>query len=208
MSPPRVPTTVVFDLGGVVLRWEPQRAFDGVLDPQDVQPFFDEVDFESWNYSHDAGRPFAEGVAELSARFPHRAQAIAAYPRNHHRTITGQIDETVEIVDQLARDGVRLLALTNWSAETFPFALANFPVLQRFEGIVVSGDEGLAKPDPRLYRVLLDRYGLIAPDSLFVDDRQVNVDAATGVGMQAVRFLDGATLRADLGRIGLLHPGD
>ena len=197
-------TTAVFDLGGVVLRWEPHRAFHGLLEPADVQPFLDEVDFGSWNRQHDAGRPFAEGVLELSERFPHHAEAIAAYPRNHQLTITGQIDGTVRILDQLSHRGVRLLALTNWSAETFPWALRTFAALQRFEAIVVSGQEGLAKPDPRLYQVLLDRYRVRATEAVFVDDMQVNVEAANAVGMLGLRFTDAEALHLDLGRLGLL----
>ena len=197
-------TTVVFDLGNVVLRWEPHRAFDGVLEPADVQPFLDEVDFGQWNRQHDAGRPFAAGVRELSERFPHHAEAIAAYPRNHHLAITGQIDGTVRILDQLSHRGVRLLALTNWSAETFPWALRAFAALQRFEAIVVSGQEGLAKPDPRLYRLLLDRHQVRATEAVFVDDMQVNVEAANAVGMLGLRFTDAEALHLDLGRLGLL----
>ena len=93
-------------------------------------------------------------------------------------------------------------------AETFPWARATFPVLQRFEGIVVSGEEGVAKPDPRLYGVLINRYGLSPADTVFVDDRQVNVDAARGVGLQGLLFVDAATLRVDLRRLGLLVVGD
>ena len=202
------PSTVVFDLGGVLLRWDPHRAFHDVLEPGDVQPFLDEVDFHAWNHVHDSGGRFVDGVAALTERFPHRAAAIAAYPRNQHLTVTGQMDETVEVVDALDRAGVRLLALTNWSAETFPWARATFPVLQRFEGIVVSGEEGVAKPDPRLYGVLIDRYGLSPADTVFVDDRQVNVEAACGVGLLGLLFVDAATLRADLWRLGLLVVGD
>lgn len=202
------PTTVVFDLGGVLLRWDPHRAFHDVLEPGDVQPFLDEVDFESWNHRHDAGGRFEDGVRDLTARFPHHRTAIEAYPRNHHLTITGQLDDSVAVVDELAAAGVRLLALTNWSAETFPWARRTFPVLQRFEGIVVSGDEKLAKPDPLLYQVLIDRYGLDVGASVFVDDRQVNVDAANALGLLGLRFVDAATLRADLRSLGLLALGD
>ena len=197
-------TTVVFDLGGVVLRWEPHRAFHGVLEPDDVQPFLDEVDFRSWNHLHDAGRPFAEGVLELSERFPHHTEAIAAYPRNHHLTVTGQIDATVDVIDQLRHRGVRLLALTNWSAETFPWARRTFSALQSFEGIVVSGEEGVAKPDPRLYQVLLDRYQVRPTNAVFVDDAQVNVEAAIALGMHGLRFTGADALRTDLSRLGLL----
>ena len=202
------PSTVVFDLGGVLLRWDPHRAFHDVLEPGDVQPFLDEVGFEAWNHQHDAGGRFVDGVAALTERFPHRAAAIAAYPRNQHLTVTGQMHETVEVVDALARTGSRLLALTNWSAETFPWVRATFPVLRRFEGIVVSGEEGVAKPDPRLYGVLIDRYGLAPADTVFVDDRQVNVDAACELGLLGLLFVDAVTLRDDLRRLGVLVDAD
>lgn len=198
----------MFDLGGVVLRWEPHRAFVGVLDPGDVQPFLDEVDFGVWNHQHDAGRPFADGVRELSERFPQHAAAIAAYARNHHLTITGPIPETVAVIEELHRQGVRLFALTNWSAETFPHARRTFDVLQRFEAIVVSGEEGLAKPDPRIYRLLLGRYALDPADVVFVDDLPVNVSAAIDAGMYGHRFTGAAELRADLVRLRMLNPTD
>ena len=110
----------------------------------------------------------------------------------------------MRILDQLGDRGVRLLALTNWSAETFPWALHTFAALQRFEAIVVSGQEGLAKPDTRLYRVLLDRYQVRATEAVFVDDMHVNVEAANAVGMLGLRFTDAEALHLDLSRLGLL----
>jgi 2-haloacid dehalogenase len=208
MTTPVPPSTVVFDLGGVLLHWDPHRAFHEVLEPDDIQPFLDEINFEEWNHQHDAGARFVDGVAALTERFPHHAAAIEAYPRNHALTVTGQIDGTVAIVDDLERAGVRLLALTNWSAETFPWARSTFSVLQRFEGIVVSGEEGVAKPDPRLFRVLIERYGLTPSDTVFVDDRQVNVDAARELGLVGLLFVEPDRLRDDLRGLGLLGAGD
>lgn len=205
MSTSTPPSTVVFDLGGVLIDWDPTLAFTGVLDPADVPAFLEEVGFAEWNHLQDSGRSFADGVAELSARFPHRAQAIAAYGENWQATLTGELHETVEVVDELERDGVRLLALTNWSHETFPWARATFPVLSRFEGVVVSGDEGVAKPDPRIFAILLDRYGVEPGDAVFVDDRRDNVEAARALGLHGLVFTDAATLRTDLERLGLLE---
>lgn len=202
------PTTVVFDLGGVLLGWDPALAFVDVLAPGDVLAFFDEVGFAEWNHLQDSGRSLEDGVTELAARFPHRAEAIAAYAANWKATLTGELPESVEVVDQLHRDGVRLLALTNWSHETFPWARETFPVLSRFEGIVVSGDEGLAKPDPRIFQLLLDRHAVEPAAAVFVDDRHDNVDAAAALGMHGLVFTDAATLRADLVELGLLSgPG-
>ncbi len=205
-TPPTTPpTTVVFDLGGVLIGWDPTLAFAGVLEPADVPAFFDEVDFAEWNHRQDSGRSFDEGVAELAGRFPHRAEVIAAYAANWRDTLTGELPDSVEVVDELQRDGVRLLALTNWSHETFPWARERFPVLSRFEGVVVSGDEGVAKPDPRLFGVLLDRYDVDPGDAVFVDDRPDNVRAATALGLHGLVFTDAATLRADLVRLGVLR---
>lgn len=204
MTAPHPPTTVVFDLGGVLLGWDPTLAFVDVLDPGEVHAFLDEVGFAEWNHLQDSGRSYADGAAELAARFPHRAQAIAAYGDNWQATITGELTDSVEVVDELHRDGVRLLALTNWSHETFPWARETFAVLRRFEGIVVSGDERLAKPDPQIFRVLLDRYGVDPREAVFVDDRHDNVEAARALGLHGLVFTDAPTLRADLLRLGLL----
>jgi 2-haloacid dehalogenase len=186
-SPP--PTTVVFDLGGVLIAWDPALAFADVLEPHEVQPFFDEIGFEEWNLAQDRGRTLAE-VRELGARFPHRAAHIAAYERSWQSSLTGEMPETVTVVDELERAGVRLLALTNWSAETFPWAMQTFPVLRRFEGVVVSGVERLVKPDAAIFELLLDRYGLDAGATVFVDDKPANVEAAVALGLQRLGVLD------------------
>ncbi|HEX8496396.1 MAG TPA: HAD family phosphatase [Actinomycetales bacterium] len=201
-SPP--PTTVVFDLGGVLIAWDPALAFADVLEPHEVQPFFDEIGFEEWNLAQDRGRTLAEGVRELGARFPHRAAHIAAYERSWQSSLTGEMPETVTVVDELERAGVRLLALTNWSAETFPWAMQTFPVLRRFEGVVVSGVERLVKPDAAIFELLLDRYGLDAGATVFVDDKPANVEAAVALGLHGLVFTDAPTLRADLQRLGVL----
>jgi 2-haloacid dehalogenase len=115
----------------------------------------------------------------------------------------GANEPVVEILAELRGTGVRLFALTNWSGETFPVARPQYPFLEWFEGIVVSGDERLIKPDPQIFEVLLQRYGLHAATTAFIDDHQANVDAAAQLGMAAIRFVDAATLREDLARLGL-----
>jgi 2-haloacid dehalogenase len=197
---------VVFDLGGVLVEWDPARIYRSILDSDEqVADFFDEVGFSQWNHSVDAGdRTWAEAVADLSARYPHREELIAAYPARFAESLVGQVDGTVEILHQLHDAGVRLVALTNWSAELFPHALERYDFLRLFEGIVVSGQERLAKPDPRIYHLVLDRHDLDAARTVFVDDRLVNVAAARSVGMQGLRFTDHEQLRRDLERSGAL----
>lgn len=197
--------TVVFDLGNVLIAWEPALAFSGVLDPDDVPAFLEEVDFPAWNHAQDSGRSWADGVAELAAAFPHHRTAIEAYVPNFASTLR-ELPASTAVLHELAAGGVRLLALTNWSAELFGHARDRFAFLEEFEGIVVSGEEGVAKPDRRVFEVLLGRYRVDPRRAVFVDDSAVNVAAARSVGLHGVRFEDPPTLREDLVAAGLLPP--
>jgi 2-haloacid dehalogenase len=195
--------TVVFDLGGVLIEWDPRVAFRDTLEPDDIEVFLDEVGFMEWNKGLDGGRPMAEAEAEIDERFPHRAGVIAAYRRNFRSTLVGEVPGTADIVRELADAGVRLLALTNWSAESFPHARDLFPVLGRFESIVVSGEERMTKPDPRIFSTTIDRHALDPVRTAYVDDSAANVAVAGSLGLQAVRFTDARTLRRDLAALGL-----
>jgi 2-haloacid dehalogenase len=195
--------TVVFDLGGVIVDWDPRAAFRGVLPEAEIDGFLTEIDFARWNHALDAGRPVAEAEAEIEQRFPHRAGLIAAYRRNFRSTLVGEVPGTSAIVRELAEADIRLLALTNWSAESFPHALEVYPVLSLFEAIVVSGAERVAKPEPEIFRILLDRHDVDPPRTAYVDDVAANVDAAQAVGLRAVQFVDAHGLRRQLATLGL-----
>jgi 2-haloacid dehalogenase len=204
-STPASHHTVVFDLGNVLIAWDPRLLYRQLLpDDAAVEEFLAEVDFASWNHAQDAGRPFAVAVAEQAERFPHRRELLAAYQHRFAETLGGAIDGTVRILHELRERGVRLLALTNWSAETFPVARQSFGFLQEFEGIVVSGEEGVAKPDPRIFHILLERYDVEAGRAVYVDDSARNVAAADAAGLTALHFTDPARLRRDLSHLGLL----
>jgi 2-haloacid dehalogenase len=198
------PTAVVFDLGGVLVDWDPRYLYRQLLPADEVEGFLAEVDFAAWNLRADAGGRWADAVAEHAARFPHRADLLAAYPARFRETLGGEVPGTVELLRDLHETGVRLLALTNWSAETFPHARAMFAFLSLFEDVVVSGEERLAKPDLALFRLVLDRYHLDPARTVFVDDSPRNVAAAADAGLLALRFHDAPRLRADLARLGLL----
>lgn len=201
------PTTVVFDLGGVLVHWDPRLLFAQVLDDgDDVDAFLDEISFAEWNHEQDAGKPWVDAVAEHSARHPHRAEAIAAYPARFPDSVSGPMDDSVAVLAELRDRGVRLLALTNWSAELFPTVHHLLPFLDNFEGIVVSGEEGLAKPDPAIFTVLVDRHGVVPEEAVYVDDVQRNVDAAADLGFLAYQFTDAESLRTHLVGQGLLDP--
>lgn len=195
---------MVFDLGGVVLGWDPRRAYEQVLPAREVDAFMARIDFAGWNRSHDAGRAYADGERDLIEEFPADAAAIRAYRQHFGRTLTGMVPGTGALLAELGRAGVRLLALTNWSAETFPHAVERFGILRRFEDVLVSGAEGLAKPDPAIFRLALRRFGLEATETVFVDDSPVNVEAARSLGLTGLDFTDDSALRADLVSLGLV----
>ena len=199
-------STVVFDLGGVVLEWAPQLPYEQVLPAADVPDFMEAIDFPAWNRSHDAGQPYEVGEQRLIERFPESADAVRAYRQHFDRSLTGMVPGTGAVIAELQQAGVRLLALTNWSAETFPHAERRFGLLQRFEAIVVSGRELLAKPDPAIFELLCSRHRVDPAECAFVDDSPANVAAAASLGITAVQFHDAAALRSKLVALGLLGP--
>jgi 2-haloacid dehalogenase len=199
-----VPTTVIFDLGAVVLEWAPHLPFEQVLPPDEVPDFMTKIGFWDWNKTNDGGRPFEVGERELIEQFPDSAVAIRAYREHFPHALTGMVPGTGAIIAELQQAGVRLLALTNWSAETFPHARAKFGLLDRFEAIVVSGTELLAKPDPAIFELIFSRYDVDPTGCVFVDDSPPNVVAAAGLGLTALHFTDAIRLRDDLSQLGLL----
>jgi 2-haloacid dehalogenase len=197
--------TVVFDLGGVLIEWDPRHLYRQLLDDEaEIELFLETVCTAGWNAQMDAGRPFAEGVAELVAQHSDREWLIRAYADRWEDMLAGEVPGTVEVLNDLARAGVRLFALTNWSRETFPIARRRYPFLSRFVAVVVSGDEGVAKPDPRLFQVLVDRHGVEPAAALLVDDSDANVEAAAALGFLTERFISAEALRFRLVREGLL----
>lgn len=198
--------TVIFDLGGVVLRWEPEAAFAQVLPTGEIPDFLTEIAFADWNRSHDAGRPWSDGEGELITRFPHRAEAIRAYRQYFPLAIPGMVPGTAAVLAELGQTSTRLVALTNWAADTFAETRSRFGVLDRFATIMVSGEEGLTKPDPAIFTRLIEREDLDPARTLFVDDSAVNCEAARGLGLSAWLFEGAGGLRAELVRRGLLDP--
>jgi len=199
-------TTAVFDLGGVVLGWAPERAFGQVLAASQVPDFMARIDFFKWNRRHDGGLLFDAGEQELIERFPDDAEAVRAYRRHFGHTLTGLVEGTGAVVAELQQAGIRLLALTNWSAETFPVAVDRFRLLQRFEDILVSGEVGLAKPDSAIFELVSARYQVPPEECVFIDDVRANVDSAIRVGFTGLHFTGADRLRCDLERLGLLRP--
>lgn len=199
------PRAVVFDLGGVCIDWNPRYLYRTLFDGDDaaMERFLAEVCSPDWNAQLDAGRPWAEAVDTLSRQYPESRSYIEAFHERWSEMLGGAIPGTVEILEALRDAGIPLFALSNWSAETFPIARPRYPFLEWFDGIVISGVEGIRKPDPRIYRLLLDRHGLRPETTVFVDDVAENVVAAEAIGMVGLLFRDGDGLRRDLAGLGL-----
>jgi 2-haloacid dehalogenase len=195
---------VVFDLGGVLIDWNPRYLYRTVFaDEAEMEHFLGTVCTLEWHFEHDRGRPMSESLPERAARFPEYRDAIMLWA-DENGMIGGAHGDVVAIVRELRDRSVPCYALTNWPSETFPAARDRFEFLAWFNGIVVSGEERIAKPDHAIFRLLCDRYDLDPESTLFVDDTEGNIDVAGSLGFVAHRFRSAEVLRAELVRLGLL----
>lgn len=179
---------VIFDLGGVLLEWNPRHLYRKLIqDEASCERFLAEVCHPDWNVRQDAGRSFAEAEAEAIARHPDKAELIRAWLLRFDEMIPRAIQGTVDILERLHARGVPLYALTNFSGETFRPTRKRFPFFDRFRGIVVSGDEKMLKPEARIYRLLCERYGVDPKEAVFIDDSPKNAEGAGAVGISTLR---------------------
>ncbi|GAB4408794.1 MAG: HAD-IA family hydrolase [Bacteroidia bacterium] len=192
--------TIVFDLGGVLIDWNPRYLYRQIFDDESaMEHFLSEVCTPAWNALQDAGRSFQEATEERVALFPAWEREIRAFYGRWEETLGGPIQGTVDILESLwLGRQYRLYALTNWSAESFPVAQQRYDFLGWFEGIVVSGVEQCAKPDPALYHILLDRYAIDPGGSIYIDDSLPNVQTARNLGMEVIHFQSPMQLREAL----------
>jgi len=197
---------VIFDLGGVLIEWDPRHLYRKLFAGDDaaMEHFLANVCTHEWNRGQDAGRSFAEGARLLKAEHPDKAELIDAYGARFDEMMPGPIAGSVAILAELRERGTPLYALTNFSAETYPPAFARFEFLRWFEGVVVSGEVGAIKPDPRIFHALIDEYALDPQRAIFIDDVPANAEAATALGIHGIRFTTPPTLRAELVALGLL----
>lgn len=180
---------VVFDLGGVLLDWNPRYLYRKLFnDEAEMETFLATVCSPQWNLQQDAGRSFANAIAELSVSHPQHRRMIEAYYTRWGEMLAGPIEGTVSILSELRELGFDLYALSNWSAETFPIAHRRYDFLQWFDTIVLSGEEKVVKPDSRIYHILLQRIGRNARECIFIDDSPDNVAAAKALGFDAIEF--------------------
>lgn len=195
---------VVFDLGGVLIDWDPFEAIAAGVGADEARSFLTEFDFYGWNHTLDAGRSIHDAVAEVAALHPRWLPHVNSYRTHFEESLRGAITGTVGLLHKLHAREVPLYALTNWPAELFPPARVRFAFLALFADVVVSGEVGLAKPDPRIFEVLRERMSVPLEGCLYVDDAPVNVAAAAEAGLDAVAFTDAQSLEELLEDRGLL----
>lgn len=191
---------IIFDLGGVLIDWNPKYLYKKIFKDEEVMKnFLDTICTNDWNEEQDAGRTLQEATELLVTEFPEHKENIRAYYGRWEEMLNGPIEGTVEIFKQLKESGkYKIYALTNWSAETFPIAQQKYELLNWFDGVVVSGTEKIRKPDPAFFQILLDRYNLKAEEVLFIDDNFRNVKSALKMGIDSIHFISPDELRAEI----------
>jgi 2-haloacid dehalogenase len=196
---------VIFDFGGVLIDWNPRYLYRKLIgDEETMERFLSRVTTHAWQAEQNLGRPWSEAVAVLVERHPEHRALIEAYWTRWPETMGGGIEGTVALLGELRRQGVKLYGLTNWSAETFPFARERFDFVSWFEGIVVSGEVGVAKPSPEIFRRLFQDFGLEPGDAAFIDDHEPNIEAAETLGLDSHLFTSPPRLRNYLTAAGMI----
>ena len=190
---------IIFDLGAVLIDWNPRHLYRKLFDDEaTMERFFVETNLLQWNARQDEGHPFAAAVVELSAQFPHYEPYIRAFHERWEEMMPGAIAGTVEILAELKDRDYELFALSNWSAETYPFAFARFEFLRWFRAVVISGEVKVCKPDPRIYALILNKIGRPAHECVFIDDSRANYETAQQLGFNAIHFQSPEQLRVEL----------
>ncbi len=196
--------TVVFDIGGVLIDWNPRHLFRKVFENgEEMEWFLANICTYEWNLQQDGGKLFSVATAELQEKYPEYSDKIALYYGRWEEMLDGEIKGTVEIFRRLKSAGMPLYALSNWSHEAFPVAYAKYDFMKEFDGLVVSGYEKLLKPDHAIYRVLMQRYGVNPEEAVYIDDNKPNADAAAELGFNAIHFSSPEQLKTELRSLGL-----
>jgi 2-haloacid dehalogenase len=200
---------VVFDLGGVLLDWNPRHLYRKLIaDPAEMESFLGQICTPCWHLAHDLGADVQQSCAELARRHPAEADLIMAWAYRGEEMIAGQIDQSVRLLEEVSGLGVPCYALSNMEPDRFAYRRSTYPFFRLFDGCVISGLEGVAKPDSAIFGILLSRYGLDPAATVFVDDNAGNVAAGRGAGLVALEFASAGQLRRDLRALGVgVRPG-
>ena len=198
---------VIFDYGNVLIEWDPRYVYNRYFpnDPEGMENFLKEIDFMGWNAHQDRGRTFKDGVADHSTKFPQHAHLIQAY-HDHWKDSIGDVHEgSIEILKQLKQKGYPLYGLSNWSAETFPYAREQFDFFDLFDDMVISSHVGYVKPEPEIYQLILEKIERPAQECLFIDDSLPNIEQADKMGFVTIHYRSSAQLKSELEKLGILN---
>jgi 2-haloacid dehalogenase len=196
---------VIFDYGGVLIDWNPYYLYRKVLtNDTEVARLLQEIHFNEWNYSFDQGYPLALGIAEMCRLYPEHADMIRLYDERWMETIGLTFDANIALLKEIKASGMPVYGLSNWSMDKFKLVRPRYPFFELFDDMVISGEVKMAKPDPRIYRLLLERNGLTATECLYIDDSEDNYRAACQVGLQAIHYQSSGQLRRELQNRGVL----
>ncbi len=192
--------TIIFDLGGVLIDWNPRYLYKKIFsDREEMEYFLQNICTNEWNEEQDAGRSFSEATTLLINTYPDHKTEIEAYYSRWEEMLNGPIQETVDILKQLVNSKkFKIVALTNWSAESFPIALEKYDFLHWFDGILVSGEERMKKPDPKIFNLLFERYQITPQRTIFIDDNKANIKTAQNLGLKVIHFLDSSDCKVQL----------
>lgn len=195
---------IIFDFGGVLVDWNPKYMYSKVFEKElDMEYFLNNICTQDWNLQQDKGRSLNEATIELQKKHPRYHDLIQLYYQRWEEMLKEQIYENVELIAPL-KEKFKLYGLTNWSAETFPLAYKRFPFFELFDGIVVSGEEKIIKPDPEIFNILLKRFQITARESVFIDDNINNIKAAEKLGFLTIHINNNMNLKTELGKINVL----
>jgi 2-haloacid dehalogenase len=198
------PPVVVFDIGNVLLGWDPRNLFRKLFrDETAMEHFLSTACSPEWFLELDAA-DIAPGIAPRIVLFPHYAEELRAFDHRWLETLSGPIDRNIDLFRRLKASGCKVYGITNYPADKFEQSRPLYPFLDWFDGLVVSGREGVCKPDPRIYRILFERHALVPGDTLFIDDSARNIAAAQAAGMQTIHFVEGVDLAREFARLGVL----
>jgi 2-haloacid dehalogenase len=194
---------VVFDLGGVLIDWDPRYVYRKLFaDPAAMEDFLGSVCTSDWHRAHDLGADITESCKQLALRYPEHRDMIMAWAERGEEMVAGQFDDTVELLSEVKASGMPCYTLSNMEPDAFAVRRDRFPFMGWFDAHVISGLEGVAKPDPKIFEILLHRHGLRPQATVFVDDQARNVGAARDLGLIALRFSSATQLRKDLQALG------
>lgn len=195
---------VIFDIGGVLVDWDPRALFRTYYPDSDaLERFLEETEFFAWNAHHDRGGSWEQATIEVSKTYPQHAEAFGQYVVRFGECLVGELPGSLDVLRELHACATRLLCVTNWATTTFNPVRESYPWLQWFDTIVVSGEEGVMKPEPAIFQILIDRHQVEPARSVFIDDRPENVAAAQDLGFTGIIFRDAQQLRATLRELGL-----